>query len=340
LLACVYESDTTPPELAFADLSTGVVRKLLDVNPEFKNIQLSPGRRIDNSNRFGDRFWGHFVLPPSYEPGKRYPLIITTYRDYDGFLRGGVGDEYPIQVFAANGFAVLNIEALGRIHNSNPHDFDGTTLLLWESPLEAMKSAIAKLTEMGMVDPTRVGITGLSFGADLVDYSISHAALFHAAIDSGGAPRDPFVFYLSSDRTRAFYYSPATVDLESPDGDTLVRWQRISAGLNAHHISTPLLVNAADSEYIADMQLVNSLRDEGKPVEMFIYPDEHHIKNHPKHRFEIYERNVDWFNFWLKGEEDPDPEKAEQYRRWETLCDMQVAQNPNQPAFCVRTKTH
>jgi len=29
--------------------------------------------------------------------------------------------------------------------------------------------------------------------------------------------------------------------------------------------------------------------------------------------------NVDWFCFWLKGEEDPDPTKAEQYKRWREL---------------------
>jgi len=28
---------------------------------------------------------------------------------------------------------------------------------------------------------------------------------------------------------------------------------------------------------------------------------------------------VDWFSFWLKGEEDPDPAKAEQYKRWRKL---------------------
>ncbi len=30
-------------------------------------------------------------------------------------------------------------------------------------------------------------------------------------------------------------------------------------------------------------------------------------------------RNVDWFVFWLKGEEDPDPVKKEQYARWSML---------------------
>jgi hypothetical protein len=28
---------------------------------------------------------------------------------------------------------------------------------------------------------------------------------------------------------------------------------------------------------------------------------------------------VDWFRFWLKGEEDPDPAKSEQYARWREL---------------------
>jgi len=28
---------------------------------------------------------------------------------------------------------------------------------------------------------------------------------------------------------------------------------------------------------------------------------------------------VDWFRFWLKGEEDPDPGKASQYARWRSM---------------------
>jgi hypothetical protein len=33
--------------------------------------------------------------------------------------------------------------------------------------------------------------------------------------------------------------------------------------------------------------------------------------------------NVDWFAFRLKGEEDPDPAKAEQYKRWRELRKLQ-----------------
>jgi hypothetical protein len=40
---------------------------------------------------------------------------------------------------------------------------------------------------------------------------------------------------------------------------------------------------------------------------------------------------VDWYCFWLKGEEDPDPAKAEQYKRWRELKTLQVA-NENKSA--------
>jgi len=32
---------------------------------------------------------------------------------------------------------------------------------------------------------------------------------------------------------------------------------------------------------------------------------------------------VDWMKFWLKGEEDSDPAKAEQYNRWRELRNLQ-----------------
>lgn len=32
---------------------------------------------------------------------------------------------------------------------------------------------------------------------------------------------------------------------------------------------------------------------------------------------------VDWLRFWLKGEEDSDPAKAEQYARWRKLRKIQ-----------------
>jgi dipeptidyl aminopeptidase/acylaminoacyl peptidase len=326
LVACSRENGTVPAEVAIADLSTGKVRTLVDVNPELQNLQRSVAERIDFSNQYGDHTWGHLVFPPNHEPGRRYPLIITTYADNDGFLRGGVGDEYPIQVFAAEGFAVLDFNR-GKFRQKLG-DFESAALML-QSPMEGMAAAVKKLADMGFVDPAKVGITGLSTGAALVDYSISHTNLFHAAIESGGGPWDPLSYFLGPDKMRSYDFS--IYGLGSPEGESATKWQTVSASLNAQRIFSPLLINAADSEYMGDVQLIITLRESKKPVEMFIYADELHIKNQPKHRYEIYERNVDWMKFWLKGEEDPDPAKAEQYKRWRELRKLQEKNQTTAP---------
>jgi dipeptidyl aminopeptidase/acylaminoacyl peptidase len=316
LVACYDEDNESPARIVLIDLSNGQMRTLIDINPELQTLQINPAKRIDVSDQRGNHFWGHLVLPAGYEPGKRYPLVITTYVDYAGFLLGAVGNEYPIHVFAANGFAVLNFNAWGRQSNPKPGDFD-STLRLWQAPNEALQAVVAKLSEMGIVDSSRVAITGLSYGATVINYGISHTNTFRVAIESGPA-YDPIMYYLATDEQR----SEALLhwqNMGSPDGDTAPNWQKVSAALNADHIHTPLLINASAEEWLDEAQLVAALRDRKKPVEMFIYQDERHEKNQPRHRYSVYERNVDWLNFWLLDKEDPNPAKTDQYKRWREL---------------------
>jgi dipeptidyl aminopeptidase/acylaminoacyl peptidase len=144
-------------------------------------------------------------------------------------------------------------------------------------------------------------------------FSTSHSDLFEAAAVSSDSGRDPIFFYLAS---ALWHRNFKHWGLGLPDGETAARWRELSPSLNAERIKAPLLINVADTAYLLGLQYYTTLRELKKPVEMFIYVDELHIKNHPKHRYEIYIRNVDWLNFWLQDKEDPDPAKKEQYNRW------------------------
>jgi len=315
-VACSRENNNTPPQLALVNLGTGEVRILVDLNPEFRNVRLGQSFRVEATNKYGVSFYGHVVLPPDYVKGNRYPLVITTYGDADYFLRGAVGDEYPIQVFAANGFVVLNFNS-GHDRNFKPGDFD-TALLQWDSPVDGMRAAVEKLTEMGIVDENKVAITGLSHGSEFVNYAISHSDFVQVAIASGASSRDPFTFYLAGETFRNDWFRNWGLDgwLRGPSWS---RWLRLSTTLNADRIRAPLLINVADSEYLGGLDQVTVMQELGKPFEMFIYPNESHVKNQPRHRYEIYERNVDWLKFWLKDQKDPTPSKKAQYERWQKL---------------------
>jgi hypothetical protein len=58
---------------------------------------------------------------------------------------------------------------------------------------------------------------------------------------------------------------------------------------------------------------------EGKPVDFLYFPNATHLLVKPSDRLASQQGNVDWFSFWLKGEEDPDPAKKPQYERWRRL---------------------
>jgi dipeptidyl aminopeptidase/acylaminoacyl peptidase len=314
-IACTRETNVTPPELVVIDPRTGTQRKLADLNSEFRHIKLGSVERVSGVNHFGEEWFGQLVKPPRYEEGRRYPLIVTLYRSGDYFLIGATGNENPIQVYAASGFVVLSF-CIGRNRLRKNGDFEDY-LLNWASPAASLEMAVRSLVERGIVDANKVGLAGLSRGADILEYTISHSQAFQAAIESGPAARDPYFFYMAGGVWHVLF---AKWGLGGwPEGDSKKNWSRLAASLNVDRIETPLLMNSPDSEFIGNLALYTSLEQLHKPVELYIHTNELHIKNQPKHRYEIYERNVDWFRFWLDGEEDPSFEKRSQYSRWERL---------------------
>jgi dipeptidyl aminopeptidase/acylaminoacyl peptidase len=323
--ACTLESTQEPREIALVHLGSGSVEKLTALNAGFERLDKTPIETIVWKNKERDRMWGVLTYPAGYRSGKRYPLVITLYRARK-FLRGAVGDEYPVAVFAANGFMVLSVD----IYNIDYVPLTGTgqvpfsrIILHWQSPLDGIKQMIATLDRRGLIDAHRVGITGLSEGSEIVDYAISHAHDFAAAISDGGSARDPMVYYLKSE-TEAALLKAWGLD-GSPYGENAPKWKMLSPALNAGNITAPLLMNAPDSEYLDGLQQYWEMHDHKRPVEMWIFPDETHVKHQPVHRLMVYKRNLDWLRFWLQGYTDPDPAKAEQYVRWEQLRQLQRA---------------
>jgi dipeptidyl aminopeptidase/acylaminoacyl peptidase len=312
-IACTRETNISPPQLAVIDQENGKVKTLVDPNPEFQHLKLSPAERISGVNRYGEEWFGHLVKPAGYEQGKRYPLIVTLYRSGDYFLLGASGNENPIQMYAAHGFVVLSFD-VGRNRLRKDADFEGH-LLDWASPTASLEMAVQSLMDRGIVDAAKVGLAGLSHGAEILEYAISHTHAFQAAVESGPGARDPYFFYMAG---RGWHELFAKWGLGGwPEGESKENWEKLAASLNADRIETPLLVNSADSEFLATLALCSALEELRKPVELYIYPNELHIKNQPRHRYEIYERNLDWFRFWLQAEQDPNPDKREQYSRWQ-----------------------
>lgn len=183
--------------------------------------------------------------------------------------------------------------------------------------LSVLRAGIRKLDHDGIIDPSRVGITGLSDGANTATYALIHAPIDFAAASVAWTHWNPILFYLAGPLSQPTLQS---FGLDDPTAEASKKqWQRLSISLNARSIRAPILIQVADSELLPETETVASLKRFDKPVEMHVFPNETHVKTQPLHRLSVYRRNVQWFQFWLQHLEDPEPVDVDQYPRWRTL---------------------
>ena len=171
----------------------------------------------------------------------------------------------------------------------------------------------------------RLGISGLSDGANTACYALIHAPDVFAAASVASTTWNPILYYVAGPMFRPQLQWFGLKDPDSP-GDT-GQWRDLSIALNAETLRTPLLIQVSDAELLPETQTAAALRAHDKPFEMHVFPGEHHLKSQPRHRLSVYRRNVQWFDFWLKGEQDPDPVDDGQYSRW-TLLRSQMSKQP------------
>jgi dipeptidyl aminopeptidase/acylaminoacyl peptidase len=319
---CAMEAPTMPRRLVALDLDTGIYRTVYDPNPVFQHLRYGDVTALTWHDRNGIEGFGHFVKPIGYHAGQRSPLIIVQYRS-NGFLRGGVGDEYPIPLFAAAGFAVLSF------HRPDEWEIEATVTSREElerrgwidyhdrrQVLSVLEAGIDHLVSQGFIDPARIGITGLSDGGITVAFALIHAPRRFAAAAASWTAWNPLTYYLAGPK---FQPRLRTWEIPNPDADTHDFWRGLSVGLNAARIDAPLLLQVADREILAETHTVTALSENHKAVEMHVFPDEYHIKTQPIHRYSVYRRNAQWFQFWLQNLEVSDPVDERQYARWRAL---------------------
>jgi hypothetical protein len=302
------------------DLDTGISRILLDPNAELRS--LTHGRAVWHTweTSIGYIGRGIMVLPDDYRAGEKYPAVITTYGCGNGFLRGGSGDNAPEFVLAHRGFIAVCIDVRIREIIARETDFSR----VYPIYCEIVSGLIADLTKDGKLDPTRVGLTGQSLGAVAGTYCISHSsAIAAAAFRHGSSPeRAAWELFGTSDWERGPKSVYGLFHLPDPRNDPTGRWDELSVAHRAREINTPTLIQTDDCEYLLTLPFWSAMRAEGKPIEMHVFPEESHLLVQPIHMLVNFERQLDWFKFWLKREEDMSPSKLTQYDRWNRLREL------------------
>lgn len=332
-ILCAREASRQPRHLVRISAATGRSSVLFNPNPDFDGHDLGAIERLRWENAEGIPCFGDLVYPVGFRAGTRYPLIIVQYISR-GFLRGGVGDEFPVQLFASRGYFVLNIQR-PRSPVAGHEDVPSTERMRAElkdfrerrSILSAVEAGVQKIIARGLIDPDRIGITGLSDGSTTAQFALVNSSVFKAASLTGCCWESSQAWILGPS-LQAFYHEIGWPKLS----DSTDFWSHISLARNAQRIRAPILFQAADDEYFAALESLTALKEAGRPADLYVFRGEHHVKLEPAHRLAVYQRNLDWFDFWLRGlPPTMAPDHAQAGERWRTMC---LALPPEQSKTC------
>jgi dipeptidyl aminopeptidase/acylaminoacyl peptidase len=307
-----------PPKVVVSHTRMNDKVVLLDLNPQFAQLELG---RVDHIKWHVDPFHtidGLLYLPRDYREGLRYPLVIQThaFRTETFSMDGSMDDwssAFAARQLAANGIMVLQTKWMPPLNDPQ------------EGPnqMAVFESAIEYLNRLHLIDPTKVGIAGFSRTVYHVEYTLTHSKCSFAAAyltDGIGGGYFEFMAFGSPDS--------ALVNGGPPFGEGLRLWLDRSPSFNLQKVETPVgLLALRDGGSVLSMwEWFNGLRELNKPVELAYLPGAAHIIKQPWHRYTAQQSFIDWFLFWLKGEEDGTPSKTSQYAHWRNL--RRQATNP------------
>ena len=307
--ACVMASADVPPHLERIDLQTGRRLDLYDPNASLVAARGPRAQFLSWADEKGRLFTGQYFPPDAGTVSGPAPLFITYY-SCNGYLRGGMGEEWPLASLAGAGIAALCIQA---------PPMDGTDQVgSYETALSGTERIVAVLKARRLVDPTKVGLGGLSFGSEVVMWVMMHSNVLAAA--SVATPTLTPSYYLMHELQGANFKSTLMKSwgLAAPS-ETPETWKRLSPVFNIGQMQAPLLMQMSEQEYLNALDYYVPLAQSPTPVELYVFPNEPHLPTMPRHLLAANERNLDWFRFWLQGYVDPDPAKAEQYARWQAM---------------------
>lgn len=307
----IHQDLNTPPEIMAQDKSTGVKKIITDLNPQFQKLTFGRTQILNWKDRNGKDWTGGLVYPPNFKEGQKYPLVIQThgFNPKEFLIDGpsGVASAYAAQALANKGIMVLQMkDGMEQKYTS----LSGTQ--------RGYEAAIDHLVAMKLIDRKKVGMIGWSATSVPIQHTLLYSEYPIAAAilaDSYNIDMGAYGTMFGMDMKFVEKMNDGAV----PWGEGLKKWMANDPTFHMDRLRTPLRLEQYTTPPSLWWNTYTILKRQHKPVEYYVFNDAYHDLVKPAHRMASQGGNVDWFAFWLKGEEDPDPAKADQYKRWRKL---------------------
>ena len=307
-MAFLATNPATPAEVYVSSVDDFNPSRLTFTNQHLKGLSLGQVEVIHWKSYDGLEIEGLLIKPVGFEAGKKYPLLTYVHGGPSGKFGLSFSPQigapypvqaecYPLQVLAGQGYAIFLPNPRGsygygeKFRKANIRDWG-------HGDYQDIMSGIDYLIKLKIADPDRLGIMGRSYGGYMTSWIITQTDRFKAA-SLGAGMSNLISFYGQTDIPGyiEYYFGGVPWKLN-------VEYQRSSPLFYASNIKTPTLIQHGEKDrrvpLVQAWELYRALKKNKVPVEFVIYPRQGHSIREPKFQLDMLNRNLEWFNRWIK----------------------------------------
>ncbi len=294
-----HQAHVRPPELARFDHAEGTWSRLTSFNDHIVEGRVFPdARTIRWEAEDGVEIEGVLMTPPGAEGP--LPMIVCVHGGPTWNWGAYFSDSEPNAVLLASaGYACLLPNPRGSIGRG--HAFaqgvigDGGGV-----DFQDIMAGVDHCVAVGIADPERLGISGLSYGGYMAGWAVGQTDRFAASV-AMSVVSNYVSFHLTSE---VWWYDHAI--LKGEWNDPASQYAERSPITHAHRCTTPTLIiqGAADRCTPPGQaeELYAAIADTGTEVELVVYPREGHVPLERAHALDVIRRTQAWFDRHLRRE--------------------------------------
>jgi dipeptidyl aminopeptidase/acylaminoacyl peptidase len=274
------------------------LRKLTTVNDTLMSkLKLAEVENIHYKSKDGTEIEAFVYKPIGFKPNLKYPTILVPHGGPQ--MQYTSEFEFEFQLYAANGYLVVAPNPRGSAGYGQ--EFTHGIYAKWgKRDFEDVIASIDYVIEQGYADPEKLGVGGWSYGGIMTNYVITKSQRFKGAV-SGAS----IAFYRANyghDEYQLWYEMEFGLPWENTE-----LWEELSPMNSITNVTTPTLFIGGKQDFncpiLHSEMMYQSLKRLGIPTQLVVYPDEHHVIDYPSFQKDRYERYLNWFNKYVKGEE-------------------------------------
>jgi dipeptidyl aminopeptidase/acylaminoacyl peptidase len=293
-VAFVGQTAIQMPEL-WISKSPGQAEKVSDFNAEWADISVLQPEIVTYESFDGKQIEAALLMPIGYQKGKRVPLIVLVH----GGPAGRWSDRFESwgQLLAHRGYAVLYPNIRGSVGYgfdfvmANRRDWGG-------GDFRDVMAGVDYMIEQGIADPDRLGIGGWSYGGYMAAWAVTQTDRFRASVS--GAPMTDLASEYGTEIAGINAYDTWYMGIPY---ENVKLFQERSPVTHVKNVKTPTLLLTGENDVIDPIgqcqQFYRGLRRYGVETEFVIYPREGHGIREERHRIDLLNRIIDWFDKYL-----------------------------------------